>query len=254
MRIADKFNELTRRDEGAMIAYVCAGDGDTPGIVHTLVNAGADIVELGLPFSDPVAEGPTIQASIQRALENGMNTDRYFAMVKDLDVNIPLLVMTYYNLIFKRGLKKFTGDCRDSGITGIIVPDLSMEESGDLEDCCIDNEIDLIYLVTPVTKGERLNRIISRSSGFIYLVSRLGVTGARDDVASSTNELINRVKTDIPKAVGFGISSKEQAVEIRKGGADGVIVGSALVDIIGSGKDVTKRLDALVRQIKSGLK
>jgi tryptophan synthase alpha chain len=254
MRIAEKFNELRRRDEGALIAYVCAGDGDTPEIVRALVRAGADIIELGLPFSDPVADGPTIQASIQRALDSGMNPDKYFRMVKELDVTIPLIVMTYYNLIFKRGLKKFVKDCQDSGINGIIVPDLPLEESEELAAHCIDNDIDLIFLIAPTTIGDRLQKIITKGTGFLYLVSRLGVTGAKADVAVSTKILLDRVKTDTPKAVGFGISSGRQAKEIIQMGADGVIVGSALVDIIASNNNVTQRLELLAREIKSGLK
>ncbi len=253
MRISDKFDELKIKDDGALIAYVCAGDGDTTKIVHALIRGGADIVELGLPFSDPIADGPTIQASIERALDAGMNPDRYFEMVKGLGVDVPLVVMTYYNLIFKRGLERFVKDCKDSGITGVIVPDLPPEESGELGGYCKGNGVDLIFLVAPTTTGERLEDILTRGTGFLYLVSRLGVTGARDDIAGSTKEVLDRVKTDKPKAVGFGISSGAQAAEIIKSGAQGVIVGSAFVDIIASGQDVEGRLEALAREIKSSL-
>ncbi|MCL7412513.1 MAG: tryptophan synthase subunit alpha [ANME-2 cluster archaeon] len=222
MRISGTFRELRTKKEGALIAYVCAGDGDTPGIVHALVRGGADIVELGLPFSDPVADGPTIQASIQRALDAGMNPDKYFAMVRNLDVDVPLVVMTYYNLIFKRGY-------------------------------CEKNGVDLIFLVAPTTEGSRLEDILKRGTGFLYLVSRLGVTGARADVALSTKEVLDRVKTDTPRAVGFGISSGKQAASVFKNGADGVIVGSAFVDIIASGRDVTGRLEALASELKSSM-
>ena len=251
MRISETFEELRGKKEGALIAYVCAGDGDTPEIVRSLVRGGADIVELGLPFSDPVADGPTIQASIQRALDAGMNPDSYFDMVRELDVDVPLVVMTYYNLIFKRGLERFVQDCLDSGITGIIVPDLPPEESGELAGYCEEMGVDLIFLVAPTTSGDRLEDILRRGTGFLYLVSRLGVTGARADIAGSTREVLDRVRTDKPKAVGFGISTGEQAAEIIKSGAQGVIVGSAFVDIIASGEDVTGRLEALVREIKS---
>lgn len=253
MRISDKFEELKGKKEGALIAYVCAGDGDTPEIVHALVSGGADIVELGLPFSDPVADGPTIQASIQRALDAGMDPDRYFELVRGLGVDVPLVVMTYYNLIFKRGLGKFVKDCRDCGITGIIVPDLPPEESGELGGYCREMGVDLIFLVAPTTTGGRLEDILKKGTGFLYLVSRLGVTGARADIAGSTREVLDRVRTDKPKAVGFGISSGEQAAEVVKSGADGVIVGSAFVDIIASGQDVTGRLEGLAREIKSKL-
>ncbi|KCZ71186.1 tryptophan synthase, alpha chain [Candidatus Methanoperedens nitroreducens] len=257
MRIGDKFNELKRKNEGALIAYICAGDptpDDTKRYVVSLIKGGADIIELGLPFSDPTADGPTIQAGIERALNGGMTPDVYFKTVGALRVNTPLVVMTYYNLIFKRGLETFVKDCASSGISGIIVPDLPAEESEELALLCSEYDIDLIFLVAPTTTGARMDRILSRGTGFIYLVARLGVTGARSDIASSTQELIKRVKTATPKAVGFGISNGKQAAEIIHAGADGVIVGSAFVDIIASGKDTEQRLEALARELKDGIR
>ena len=256
MRISDKFSELKRKKEGALIAYICAGDPSpdaTKEYVTALVRGGADIIELGLPFSDPTADGPTIQAGIERALNGGMTPDIYFRTVASLKMHIPLVVMTYYNIIFKRGLLKFVKDCAASGISGIIVPDLPPEESGELAGFCKNNDVDLIFLVAPTTTDERLKRIVSEAKGFIYLVARLGVTGARTDVASSTRELIQRGKTTTPKSVGFGISSGKQAAEIIRAGADGVIVGSAFVDIIASGKDVPARLEALARELKEAI-
>ncbi len=255
MRISDKFAGIKKKKEGALIAYICAGDptpSATKEYVTALVRGGADIIELGLPFSDPTADGPTIQAGIERALNNGMTPDVYFKMVSSLKVHIPLVVMTYYNIIFKRGLEKFVKDCASSGISGIIVPDLPPEESDELAVFCKKNDIDLIFLVAPTTTDERMKHILAEGKGFIYLVARLGVTGARADVAASTRELIKRVNTATPKAVGFGISSGKQAAEIIRSGADGVIVGSAFVDIIASGKDVPERLEALARELKEG--
>jgi len=255
MRISEKFSELKKKKEGALIAYICAGDPTpdaTKEYVTALVRGGADIIELGLPFSDPTADGPTIQAGIERALNGGMTPDIYFRTVASLKMHIPLVVMTYYNLIFKRGLEKFVKDCSASGISGIIVPDLPPEESAELAGFCKKNEVDLIFLVAPTTTDERLKRILTEGRGFIYLVARLGVTGARSDVAASTRELIERVKTTTPKAVGFGISNGKQAAEIIRSGADGVIVGSAFVDIIASGKDVPARLEALAKELKEG--
>lgn len=255
MKISEKFRQLKARKEGALIAYICAGDptpAATEEYVTALVRGGADIIELGLPFSDPVADGPTIQAGIQRALDGGMTPDIYFKTISSLDLDVPLVVMTYYNIIFKRGLPKFVKDCNTSGISGIIVPDLPPEESGDLADICKEYDVDLIFLVAPTTTGSRMERILAQGTGFIYLVARLGVTGARADVAVSTKELINRVKTATPKAVGFGISNGRQAAEIIRAGADGVIVGSAFVDIIAKGEDVPGRLEALARELKDG--
>jgi len=256
MRIPEKFDELGSRGESALIAYVCAGDPTpdaTADSVQALVRGGADIIELGLPFSDPLADGPTIQAASERALSAGMNPDRYFELVASLNVDVPLVCMTYYNLIFKRGTGKFVSDCVRSGISGIIVPDLPVEEAGELEESCASNGVDLIFLIAPTTPEERINKILGHGSGFVYIVSRLGVTGARPDVSQTTTELLSRVKSALPKAVGFGISNSNQAAEIVAGGADGVIVGSAFVDIIASGKDVNTRLEALARDLKKGI-
>ncbi len=257
MKIAEKFRELKAKKEGALIAYICAGDPTpekTKEYVEALVRGGTDIIELGLPFSDPVADGPTIQAGIERALAGGMTPDVYFETVGSLSVNIPLVVMTYYNLIFRRGLEKFVKDCVSSGISGIIVPDLPAEESGELAAFCKKHGVDLIFLVAPTTTEARMKRILSRGTGFIYLVARLGVTGARADISKSTRELIKRVKTTTPKAVGFGISNGEQTCEIIHAGADGVIVGSAFVDIIAGGDNAEQGLEALARELKDGIR
>lgn len=257
MKISEKFRELKSKKEGALIAYICAGDPSpeaTKEYVEALARGGADIIELGLPFSDPVADGPTIQAGIERALAGGMNPDIYFETVSSLNINIPLVVMTYYNLIFRRGLEKFVKDCVASGISGIIVPDLPAEESGELAAFCKKYDVDLIFLVAPTTTEARMKRILAQGTGFIYLVARLGVTGARADIAGSTRELIKRVKTATPRAVGFGISNGRQAAEIIGAGADGVIVGSAFVDIIAGGKDTAEKLEALARELKEGMR
>lgn len=257
MKIRDKFSELKTQKEGALIAYIVAGDPTlqaTREYVKAFVRGGADIIELGLPFSDPVADGTTIQAGIERALNAGMTPDIYFEIAGSLNVDIPLVVMTYYNLIFKRGLETFVKDSASSGISGIIVPDLPAEESEELAFFCKKHDIDLVFLIAPTTKESRMKRILTQGTGFIYLVSRLGVTGARYDVSSSTSELIKRVRTATPKAVGFGISNGKQAAEIIHAGADGVIVGSAFVDIIASGEDTEKRIEALTKELKEGIK
>lgn len=257
MKLSTKFNELSAKNEAALLAYVCAGDpdiGSTPTIVDALIKGGADIIELGLPFSDPVADGPTIQEASERALAAGMNPDRYFELVASLDVDVPLVCMTYYNLVFQRGLDNFVADCVNSGISGLIIPDLPAEESEDLARSCANNGIDLVFLIAPVTTDQRIEMILKKSSGFVYIVSRLGVTGARSDVTDATAQILSRVKTDIPKAVGFGISNGEQASKVVAAGADGIIVGSAFVDIIASGENVNERLEELALDIKSGCK
>ncbi len=257
MRIEDKFTELKEKKEKALIAYVCAGDPSaeaTKEIVHSLVKGGADIVELGLPFSDPVADGPTIEAASTRALSAGMNPDLYFEMAASMKENVPLVCMTYYNLIYKRGTEKFARDCAESGITGIIVPDLPAEEADELHEACKNNGVDLIFLITPVTTESRMKNNLGRTSGFVYIVSRLGVTGERVDVADSTKKILGNIHTDVPKAVGFGISNGHQAAEVIKAGADAVIVGSAFVNIIASGDNINKRLEDLASELKETCK
>ncbi|NMG82670.1 MAG: tryptophan synthase subunit alpha [Methanosarcinales archaeon] len=253
--IADAF-----KHDKALIAYICAGDpvpDATTQIVHALIRAGADLIELGLPFSDPIADGPTIQAASQRSLRAGMNPDLFFDLVKTLPQTVPYAVMTYYNLIFHRGIMTFAKDCRNHGIGGIIVPDLPPEEADELQEACKKYNLDLIHFIAPTTTPERIERIIQSSSGFIYLVARLGVTGAREALEDRTKSLIQRVHTDIPKAVGFGISNPQQAKEIINAGADGVIVGSAIVDIIARNTDdinkAIKEIETLTRKLKEGI-
>lgn len=255
-KISEKFGELRERKEGALICYVMAGDPSaeaTGEIVKALADGGADIIELGFPFSDPVADGPIIQAAGQRALAVGMDTQRYFELVKALEVGVPLVCMTYYNPVFRYGVEKFVERAADAGISGLIIPDIPVEEAADLKNSCEKYGLDLIFLVAPTTTGKRIRKILESSSGFLYLVSRLGVTGTREDVSSSTKELLSRVETGLPKAVGFGISTGKQAAEVRNAGADAVIVGSAFVRIIEEGKEVNEKLEALARELKSGI-
>jgi len=249
MRISEAFQK-----KPLLIVYICAGDptpAATPDLVRRLAKAGADIVELGLPHSDPVADGPTIQAAAQRAIAAGMNTDLYFHAAAEADVNIPKVFMGYYNMIYARGLNRFVQDCASSGITGIIVPDLPPEEAGPLQLACGSEGVDLIFLAAPNTPPDRLQMIRAQTSGFLYLVARAGVTGARSDVLQDTRELIARVPQGVPRAVGFGISTPEQAAEVIRAGADAVIVGSACVDLIARGE--IERLEQLVRDMKAAI-
>ncbi|WP_440957070.1 tryptophan synthase subunit alpha [Methanosarcina sp. Mfa9] len=257
--ISEKFAELKARGEGALVSYVMAGDPSpeaTREIVAALARGGTDIIELGLPFSDPVADGPTIQAAGQRALAAGMDTERFFELVEELGSEIsgiPFVCMTYYNLVFRYGIEKFVAGSAKAGISGLIIPDLPVEEASELRESCERHGLDLIFLIAPTTTGERVRKVLERSSGFVYLVSRLGVTGTSSEVSGATKELLARVETDIPKAVGFGVSNGNQAAEIRKAGADGVIVGSAFVKIIESGNNVNERLETLARELKNGI-
>jgi tryptophan synthase alpha chain len=249
MKISEAFG-----NKPLLIVYICAGDKspeETPELARMLVRAGADIIELGLPHSDPIADGPVIQAAAQRAIAAGMNTDRYFEACAAADVDVPKVFMGYYNMIYRRGLDRFASDCIESGITGMIVPDLPHEESGPLRAACISHGVDLIPLIAPNTPDARAKIITSQASGFVYLISRSGVTGARSDLLTSTKDLISRVKTDLPKAVGFGISTPEQAAEVIRAGADAAIVGSVCVDLISRGE--IEKLEALVREMKGAV-
>jgi tryptophan synthase alpha chain len=249
MRISEAFLH-----KPLLIVYICSGDPSpeaTPDLVKRLVRAGADIIELGLPHSDPIADGPTIQAAAQRAIAAGMNTDVYFRVAAEADVDVPKVFMGYYNMIYARGLDKFAKDCAESGITGMIVPDLPPEEAGPLKEACEKHGVDLIFLVAPNTPSARLKLIGEHTSGFLYLVARTGVTGARSDVLEDTRMLISRAPGGVPKAVGFGISTPEQAAEIIRSGADAAIVGSVCVDLIAKGE--IERLEKLVGDMKEAI-
>lgn len=250
MRISEAFEKGP-----LLIVYLCSGDpspGATPELVRRLVRAGADIIELGLPHSDPIADGPTIQAAAQRAIAAGMNTDVYFQVAEESDVPVPKVFMGYYNMVYARGLERFARDCARCGITGMIVPDLPPEEAGPLKEACGKHGVDLIYLVAPNTPPARIDLIAEETGGFLYLVARTGVTGARSEVLQDTRDLIARVPGKKPKAVGFGISTPDQAAEVIRAGADAAIVGSACVDLIARGR--IDELEALVGEMKKAVK
>ena len=249
-----------RENHPALITYLTAGDPsleETKAYVEALDRGGADLIELGLPFSEPIAEGPTIQAAINRALEAGTTPEGFFELVDDLETDAPLLVMTYYNMILQYGsepdVRPFVERAADAGLSGIIVPDLPAEEADPLREACDDRGLDLVFIVAPTTEGERLDRIMSQVSGFAYVQARLGTTGARADVSSATHESLERLSEyDVPKAVGFGVSEGDHAAEIVEAGADGVIVGSALIDIVATSDDPVAALEAKAAELKRG--
>ncbi|WP_254273669.1 tryptophan synthase subunit alpha [Haloarcula marina] len=254
-------------DEPAFVPYLAAGDPnyeDSLEYVEALAAGGADVIELGLPFSEPIAEGKTIQDAIVRSLESGMTPGRFFEFVGDLDVDVPLVCMTYYNLIYQygdeEGPRPFVEKAAEVGIEGFVVPDLPAEEAGPLREACDEFGLDLVFIVAPTTRGDRLERMMEQVSGYVYVQARLGVTGARDDVDDATEASLARLSDwDVPKAVGFGIKTGDHAAEIVAAGADGIIVGSALVDIVAEGEangDPTEatadRLESLARELKEG--
>ena len=254
-------------DEPAFVPYLAVGDPNAEAsieYIEALCRGGADVIELGLPFSEPIAEGPTIQGAVVRSLEGGMTPAKFFETVSRLDIDVPLVCMTYYNLIHRfgdrDGPEPFVERAAEVGINGFVVPDLPAEEAGPLRDVCDEYGLDLIFIVAPTTRGERLERIMARVSGYAYVQARLGVTGARANVSTQTTASLDRLADwDIPKAVGFGIKTGEHAREVVAAGADGVIVGSALVDLIAEGGEagdsvgeVADRLEAKARELKQG--
>lgn len=226
--------------EAAFMPYVVAGYPDLEKsieIIHSLVDSGADLLELGVPFSDPIADGPVIQTAAHKALANGITLQRCIDLVSRLrkeGVEIPILLMSYVNPFIAYGLERIVKNASAVGIDGFIVPDLPPEESGEFEEACKKYGEALIYLLAPTSSEERIRLVAERSSGFIYLVSLTGVTGARNKLAGGLQQFIDRVRkaADLPLAVGFGISNAEQTASVAQM-ADGVIVGSALVHLAG---------------------
>ena len=249
--IASTFSRLKARNEGALIAYVTAGDPDpayTPRIVEALIDGGADIIELGIPFSDPIADGPTIQAATVRALKTGTTPKKVLQIVEEVrdGSDVPIVILTYYNPIFRMGLKNFFESAEASGVNGVIVPDLPVEEAYDYKKIAEAHDIDTIFLAAPSTSTERLRKILEYASGFLYLVSIFGVTGARDRVQDLTIRLIKETlkitRGRIPLAVGFGISKPEHVKTIIQNGADAAIIGSRFVRIIEEKRDKTEEM------------
>ena len=251
----------------AFVPYLVAGDPDveaSTAYVEALDRGGADVIELGLPFSEPIAEGPTIQRAITRALDAGMTPDRYFAFVEGLSIDAPVVCMTYYNLLYRygeeRGPRPFVERAAEAGVEGFVVPDLPVEEAGPLRAACDEAGLDLIFIVAPTTSDRRLERLLEATSGYLYVQARLGVTGARTALSAQTGRSLERlVGTSVPKAVGFGISTADHAADVVAAGADGVIVGSALVDVVADGvandrpvEDVANELETVARSLSDG--
>jgi tryptophan synthase alpha chain len=234
--IAERFQSLKNNSECALIPFITAGDPDlatTAEALKILDKQGADIIELGVPYSDPLADGPVIQAAATRALEKGVKLEDVLEIVgrvKD-EISTPIVLFTYYNPIFYRGVDRFLAEIAVAGIKGLVIPDLPLEEAEDLIDAAAAKDIEVILLVAPTSPIERIEAIAKKSRGFIYLVSVTGVTGIRSQVATNVADLITRLRhvTDKPIGVGFGISEPQQAKQVKDWGADAVIVGSAFV-------------------------
>jgi tryptophan synthase alpha chain len=254
-RIASVFKNTGHK---ALIPYLTVGYPNleiTKNAVKLLADLGADIIELGIPFSDPMADGATIQESSFQALQNGVTTETCLETANTLrqTTDIPLVFMTYFNPVLKYGIHKFCLACRNSGIDGLIVPDLPPEEGSDLEKAVQEHSLDLIYLLAPTSTPERIRTVAKKSRGFIYLVSIAGVTGARNSLPVSLESFIGRVRRAAkqPLCVGFGISTPEQARQIASA-ADGVIIGSKLIQLMKSDPSL-KSLESFIQEVRKAL-
>ena len=234
-----------------LVPYLTGGLGDWTDIVRAVADAGADAVEIGIPFSDPVMDGPTIQLASERALAQGTTPETVFAGLRGLDAGVPVLAMTYYNLVFHMGDERFAGQMAEAGFTGMILPDVPMEEQGPWRTAADGAGIETVLLAGPITPDDRLQALCDRSRGYVYGVNLMGVTGERVSLGEQAATLAGRLKaaTDKPVLMGFGVSTPEQAVEVAAP-ADGVIVGTALVRRIldGGGPEEAHRFVASLRQ------
>jgi tryptophan synthase alpha chain len=262
-RIDNRFADLKRQGRAALVTFLTAGDPDTEtslAILKALPAAGADVIELGMPFTDPMADGPAIQASSQRALKAGQNMRKTLAMIRNFrmaDDTTPIVLMGYYNPIYIYGVEKFLADAKTAGIDGLIVVDLPPEEDDELCLPALKAGLNFIRLATPTTDDRRLPAVLANTSGFVYYVSITGITGMAAPDTSAVTAAVTRIKrhTKLPVAVGFGVKSAEQARTIAQG-ADGVVVGSALIDVLratldANGKAGTNSVDAVTRLVAS---
>lgn len=259
-RIDKKFKELKAKGRKAFIAFIMAGDPSlsiTKELVYELAGSGVDIIELGVPFSDPIADGPVIQKASERGLKSKTTLTKVFNLVRNarLKLETPIVFLIYYNLVFHYGIEKFVKDAVNSGVDGVVIPDLPPEESKELRGAAKKHKFAVIHLLAPTSSNERIKKVSAASTGFIYYVSLTGTTGARKKLPKELGESLKAVKkiTGIPVCVGFGISSRGQVEEVQKV-ADGAIVGSAIIEVIeknaGRG-DLVKKTGNFVRSLKT---
>ncbi len=237
-RLADTFARTQAENRAAFVAYVCAGDPDfdtSVEVCRALLGNGVDVLELGVPFSDPLADGLTNQLAAQRALESGMTAARVFELVKRIREfsRTPIVFYTYYNLVFANGVEQYVAAAKAAGVDGILTLDLPPEEAGDVATACRKHGVDTVFIIAPTTPAARIPSIAAATTGFLYYVSREGVTGVRDQVATNIPDAMKQIRahTKLPTVVGFGISSRAQVAQVAAN-ADGVVVGSALVNCI----------------------
>jgi len=257
-------NVFSRTKKPVFIGFTVAGDPDKETCIHAamaLIEGGTDILELGIPFSDPVADGPTIQKADERSLSAGTKVDTVFEIVRELrkKTEVPLVFLVYYNMVYHRGTDLFYREAHEAGVDGILIADMPVEESDYVYETALHYGIDPIFLITQTTSDERIKKIAARAHGYLYLVAVLGVTGVRDTVSSGAIDLLQRVRkhTALPLALGFGISTPDHAKICAQAGADGIIVGSAIVDIIerdlGNPDNMARDLKSFVSAMKNVL-
>jgi tryptophan synthase alpha chain len=248
-RITKRFAELKAGKRAGLVAYVSAGDPDAATgyeILKGLPAAGADLIELGMPFTDPMADGPSVQAAGQRALKAGITVDATFDMVRrfrqEVDNDMPILLMGYYNLVYQRGTERFCKEAAAAGVDGFILVDLPPEEADELKPHAMASGIDTVLLTAPTTDDKRLPAVLKYSSGFVYFVSVLGITGTKSATEDAVRTHVERIKrhTKLPVAVGFGIKTPDQAAAVARH-ADAAVVGSAIVDRVKAGLDADGR-------------
>ena len=259
-RLAEAFTRLRAAGRPGMVTYVTAGDPDlekTGGILAALDRAGADVLEVGVPFSDPLADGPVIQRATERALASGTTLASVLDLLERIRpaVRAPIVIFSYANPILRMGTERFADRARAAGVDGVLVLDLPIEEADEFRALIGSRGIDTILLLSPTTTDERLRKAASLGSGFLYAISRLGVTGARDRIADGAEEMVRRIRavSPLPIALGFGISKPEHVREVGQW-ADAAVVGSALVNVIaeaGASPELTTRVEEYVRWLKS---
>jgi tryptophan synthase alpha chain len=267
-RVSTRFSELALKGECALICYVVAGYPDqrtSQAIIEMLIEGGADAIEIGIPFSDPIADGPTIQAASHAALERGIKPIDALALaakIRKKHADLPLLVMTYSNILARSGFENFTSQSRAAGIDGFIIPDMPIEEAKEYADSANSHGLSTVFLASPNTSAARLEQILKATTGFLYLISIYGITGSRSTFENYTLQAIKDVKlaaaSKVPVAVGFGISKPDHVKFMKSTGADGVIIGSAIVDIISKSienrEKMLRRIKAYVRTMKAACK
>jgi tryptophan synthase alpha chain len=259
-RLQETFARLREEKTSGLVTYITAGDPDlarTAGVLCALDRGGADVLEVGVPFSDPLADGPVIQRATERALASGTTLSGVLDLVRSIraDIQAPVVIFSYANPILRLGAERFADRARDAGIDGVLILDLPIEEAGDFRAMLTTRGIDTILLLSPTTSDDRLRKAAALGSGFLYAISRLGVTGARDALADGAQEMVARIRkvSDLPVALGFGISKPDHVREVGQW-ADAAVVGSALVDVIarqGASHDLNTRVEEYVRWLKS---